>query len=348
MTRSTNFRQQFGAVKRQAIGVSQESLVTVKPLLPDRSFPTCIEPTVPGVNLLTWATQNQALIETQLLQQGGILFRNFQTNGIPEFQQFIQATSKELMQYTYCSSPRTQVQGDVYTSTEHPADQTICMHNEMSYFRDWPMKIWFYCTIPAAEGGQTPIADSREFTKRLNPTIQEEFKRKQVMYVRNFQEGIDIPWQVAFHTRDKAEAEDYCRQAGIEFEWVKSNHLRTWQVCQSHAVHPQTGDEVWFNQADLFHVSRMEPETRKSLLSVFAEADLPRNTYYGDGSPIPDEVIAEIIATHQQEAVVFPWQAGDVVMLDNMLASHGRKPFVGPRKVVVGMAEAFSAVSRQP
>jgi alpha-ketoglutarate-dependent taurine dioxygenase len=346
MTRIPGFSKQFSAVKRQAIEISHNSLVTVKPFLPDRSFPTCIEPTIPGVNLLVWATQNQTLIETQLLKYGGILFRNFQIDGLAEFQKFIKATSKEVMQYTYCSSPRTQIQGDIYTSTEYPADQTICMHNEMSYCRDWPMKIWFHCAIPAAEGGQTPIADSRKFTKRLNPKIQEEFSRKQVMYVRNFHEGIDIPWQVAFHTRDKGAVEDYCRNAEIEFEWVSSDHLRTWQICQSHAVHPHTGDEVWFNQADLFHISRLDPEAKKSLLSVFSEADLPRNAYYGDGSPIPDEAIAEIVETYHQEAVVFPWQAGDLVMLDNMLAAHGRKPFVGPRKVMVGMAEAFSAISR--
>ncbi len=29
------------------------------------------------------------------------------------------------------------------------------------------------------------------------------------------------------------------------------------------------------------------------------------------------------------------------MMLDNMLVAHGRAPFVGPRKVVVGMAELF-------
>jgi len=46
---------------------------------------------------------------------------------------------------------------------------------------------------------------------------------------------------------------------------------------------------------------------------------------------------------YQQEAVIFPWQAGDILMLDNMLTSHGRKPFVGARKVLVGMAEPFSS-----
>lgn len=42
---------------------------------------------------------------------------------------------------------------------------------------------------------------------------------------------------------------------------------------------------------------------------------------------------------YQQAMVTFPWQKGDILMLDNMLAVHGRNPFVAPRQVLVGMAE---------
>jgi hypothetical protein len=48
-------------------------------------------------------------------------------------------------------------------------------------------------------------------------------------------------------------------------------------------------------------------------------------------------VLDEIRKIYQQEAAIFPWQEGDVLMLDNMLAAHGRAPFAGSRKVVVGM-----------
>ncbi|MEC0822849.1 TauD/TfdA family dioxygenase, partial [Bacillus atrophaeus] len=39
----------------------------------------------------------------------------------------------------------------------------------------------------------------------------------------------------------------------------------------------------------------------------------------------------------------FPWQKGDIMILDNMLVAHGRKPFYGSRKVVVAMGDLCSS-----
>jgi hypothetical protein len=116
--------------------------------------------------------------------------------------------------------------------------------------------------------------------------------------------------------------------------------LRTRQVCQAVAVHPLTRETVWFNQAHLFHVSNLEPAVRETLLSVVNEEDLPRQAFYGDGRPIETAVLDEIRDVYQCHAVQFPWQKGDVLMLDNMLAAHGRTPFKGPRKILVAMSES--------
>ncbi|MUG96210.1 TauD/TfdA family dioxygenase [Scytonema sp. UIC 10036] len=331
--------------KRKVFNQCQERWIETEYCQNSSSLPLVIKPTVDGLNLIAWASSNKEFIESNLLKHGGLLFRNFNLDGVTEFEEFIKANSTDLVEYSHRSTPRSHVSGKIYTSTEYPANQSIPLHNELSWTLSWPMKIWFFCMKSAEVGGQTPIADSRKVYQRINSKIKEQFMQKKVMYVRNlrnFGDGLDLPWQNVFQTTEKSEAEDYCRQAGIEFEWIDSNHLRTRQVCQAVATHPKTGDMVWFNQAHLFHVSSVNPEVCQSLVSVFSEKDFPRNAYYGDGSEIETSVLDEIRDIYQQEAVTFPWQEGDVLMLDNMLAAHGRMPYTGTRKVLVGMAELLN------
>ncbi|MCI0663751.1 MAG: TauD/TfdA family dioxygenase [Acidobacteria bacterium] len=302
-------------------------------------LPLVIQPAVEGVNLAIWSSNNRALIEAELLKYGGILFRNFKLKSVEDFERVIKAISGELMEYTYRSTPRHTVSGRIYTSTEYSADETIPLHNENAYTTSWPMKIWFYCDYPAQQGGETPIADSRNVFQRIDPQVRERFERKRVMYVRNYGDGLDLPWQTVFQTENKAIVEEYCRLIGIQFEWKNGDQLRTKQVCQAVATHPGTGEPVWFNQAHLFHPSSLGPEVRQYLLSIFGEEDLPRNAYYGDGSPIEDAVLAEIREAFKRETVIFPWENGDILMLDNMLVAHGRRSYSGPRRILAGMSE---------
>ncbi len=338
----------FKTTRRQSVKVSESNLVTVEFLNPEQPLPLVIKPAVDGINLVTWAASNRDAIATWLLQHGGILFRNFDIREIALFEQFIQTISGTLLDYSYRSTPRHQISGKIYTSTEYPAAQSIPLHNEMSYSLSWPMKIGFCCIKTAERGGETPIADSRKVFQRINSKIKEKFIEKKVMYVRNYDDKLDLSWENVFQTNNKLDVEDYCHKVGINFEWKDSNHLRTRQVCQAVAAHPNTGEMVWFNQAHLFHVSSLEPEIRQTLLSTFKEDELPRTAYYGDGSAIETWVLDEIREIYHQEAVIFPWQEGDVLMLDNMLAAHGRKPFIGSRKVVVGMAEPFVSPNLAP
>jgi hypothetical protein len=98
----------------------------------------------------------------------------------------------------------------------------------------------------------------------------------------------------------------------------------------------------WFNQAQHWHVSCLDPVTRQSIETQFEEADYPRQCYYGDGTPIADDVLSEILKVYSELEVVFPAQPGDILLLDNVLTAHARKPFAGQREVLVAMGEMSS------
>jgi alpha-ketoglutarate-dependent taurine dioxygenase len=320
----------------------QEDFINIEYLDPGSELPVVIKPKLNGVKLSAWAASNRYLIETRLLRHAGILLRGFRVDSVDEFQSFAATISDRLLEYKERSSPRSHVKENVYTSTDYPADQSIFLHNENSYQRSWPMKILFFCDTPAREGGETPIADCRKILRRINPIIRDCFLNRQWMYVRNFGDGFGLPWQTVFQTSDKSVVEEHCRKSRITAEWKEGDRLRLRSVLPAMTRHPKTGEMIWFNHATFFHVTTLEKPLRESLMAEFKAEDLPTNTYYGDGSEIEDSVLEELRRAYEAEKVVFPWKQGDVLLLDNMLAAHGRNPYVGTRKVLVAMGEPFS------
>jgi len=299
--------------------------------------------TKPGMALADSVRDNREDVEFYLSEHGGILFRGFDFSDPKAFERVVDSVSNEALDYIYRSTPRTSLGNKIYTATEYPPKQNIPLHNESAYQRDWPMRLLFYCVQPAQQGGETVIADMHKVTDRIDPEIREAFVHKGVMYVRNYGSGLDLSWQNVFQTENKVEVEHYCRTHEITFEWRPDNCLRTRQVCHVMAHHPETGDYLWFNQAHLFHISSLEPKTRSALLAVFREEELPRNSCYGDGTPLEEEMLENIREAFRSETISFPWQASDVLLIDNMLVAHGRNSFQGPRKVLVAMTDTYSS-----
>ncbi|WP_084004578.1 TauD/TfdA family dioxygenase [Terasakiispira papahanaumokuakeensis] len=304
-------------------------------------FPLEVRPTQAGMSFSQLSADQLHSLVQQLELTGALLFRGFDDPDVAGFQAFAAGFGDPLLSYEFGSTPRTQVTGEgVYTSTEYPAQRTISLHNEQAYTTQWPMRIWFYSAQVADHGGETPIADSRQVYQRLDAALRKRFEDRGLRYVRHYGNGLDVDWPQVFNTDDPAQVDAFCRTQGIQAQWLDDGCLRTAQQCQAVAVHPRTRDRVWFNQAHLFHMSALEPEIQDVLLETVGEEGLPRNVYYGDGQPIEVSALDEVRGVLDECKVIFPWQQGDVMMLDNMLAAHAREPFSGERRVVVAMAQA--------
>ncbi len=334
--------QKFKQIKPKAVSFTPEKLVKTDYFQPEKTLPLVCQPNTSDLDFIDWAKNNRQFIETNLLQHGAILFRGFNTNSVADFETFAEAVCPELFG-EYGDLPREGNGGKVYGSTPYPADKAIFFHNESSHMHRYPMKIWFYCVQPAQERGETPIVDCRQVYQLLNAQTREKFAQKQLMYVRNYTDGLDVSWQNFFHTTDKIVVEKFCDRNGINWEWKADGGLKTQEIRQAIARHPKTKEWVFFNQIQLHHIAYLDSSVRESLLSLFGEENLPRNVYYGDGTTIEQSVIDEITSAYQQAKIAFPWHKADILMLDNMLVAHGRNSYTGKRKIVVAMGEVTNS-----
>jgi len=295
-----------------------------------------------GQKPIEWAKENKKQINELIQKNGAVLLRGININGSKVFASFIKEIfDSELLNYTYRSTPRTGFRGNIYTATEYPSTEIIQQHNENSYANAWPNRIGFFCMLPAEKGGETPIADSRQVYKCIPSNIRHKFESKGILYIRNYSE-VDLPWTEVFQTQDKLEVERFCHENNIFFEWRDNGRLRTKQLNPATLAHPVTGEKVWFNQAHLFHISNLELDIAKAMLNSFGIDELPRNVFYGDGSEIEESDLTVIRQAYEDSKIAFKWEKGDLLLLDNVLFSHGREPFVGARKVLVGMSNPNS------
>ncbi len=284
-------------------------------------------------------------IEERLLEQGALLFRGFDVQDADGFNRLVEAASQEKLDYVYGSTPRTALGNRIFTATEYPAAQEIPLHNENAYQRVWPLKIALCCLVPAATGGETPIADMRRVSAAIGAGLLEKFAARRVRYVRHYRPFTDVPWQRVFQTDDRDVLARFCAAHDISHEWLDGETLRTAQVCQGTARHPVLGEQVFFNQAHLFHISSVAPDVAQSMIDIFGVDRLPRQTYYGDGQEIPLAELSAVRAAFRAESLVFPWCAGDVLLLDNMQFAHGRRPFTGTRKVLAALMDSHSELN---
>jgi alpha-ketoglutarate-dependent taurine dioxygenase len=331
----------FKETPRKLVTLAKSEIITATYLDQVRRLPLVIKPAVDNLDAAGWVQNNRDYLERELEKHGAVLFRGFRLESTEEFERIIGAASGDVLEYNERTSPRTRISGHIYTSTDYPEDKNIYLHNEQSYNLVFPLKIFFFCAKKAKQGGATPIADTRNIYHRISAEIRSRFKERKYMYVRNYGDGLGLSWQEAFQTERKTDVQDYCRKNMIVYEWKDGNRLRTKQIRETAAKHPKTGEWVWFNHLTFFHVSTLDQQLKEDVISEFSEEDLPNNTYYGDGEPIEASVMKHLREAYEQEKFIFDWEERDLLMLDNMLAAHGREPYNGHRRVAVGMAEPW-------
>ncbi|MEU8177923.1 TauD/TfdA family dioxygenase [Microbispora hainanensis] len=242
--------------------------------------------------------------------------------------------------YVHGNSPRTKVGGNVYTSTEYPPEYTISMHNELSYSATWPSRLLFYCEKAAATGGATPVVDGVRWLESLDDEVRDAFA-KGVRYTQNLHagRGLGKSWQETFETEDRDQVAAFLDAIGADWQWRPDGGLRISQVRPATTRHPVTGAEVWFNQADQWHPASIGDEAAAMLAELMPPEELPQSVTFPDGAPIPGEYVIQVRDRGLDNAVDVDWREGDLLLIDNVLVGHGRRPFTGSRRILVAMSD---------
>jgi alpha-ketoglutarate-dependent taurine dioxygenase len=306
-------------------------------VFPKRSIPAEEgRPTLP-FNVITGNDRSISRLDSDsvrrhLRKHGAVLLRNVDIRELDDFRSFVEEFSPlPILNYSGGASPRSNLNGNIYTSTEYPPELELSLHNELSYSTSYPSTLFFFCVEPAPEGGETTMGDSRRILARMDPGVVSAFRSRGLLYVRNLvsDPASQYSWQCAFETARRERVEEVCAAIGARIEWQPDESLKMFQTGSATVFHPQTNEEVWFNQAEGFYAPFTNAGTREpSRLEC----------YFGDGSEIPIETIEHIREVIRSETIPHQWQTSDLLIVDNLLAAHGRRPFSGRRKIVLAMA----------
>lgn len=296
-----------------------------------------------GFDFLAYATDELDKLQSDLHEYGAILVRGLN----PSVETFAAVCDLfgDVTSHSELSSPRSSVSKGVYTSTDHPNDQTIQMHNEQSYLSYWPMRASFHCVVPAKEMGNTPVADCRNFESELPDSFVRRLKDQGVCYIRNIGPESTIGWRKVFSVATESELEEYCEKRGIRLEWDRG-YPRTMASLPAFRAHAYTGESCFFNNIVVASPHSLGLKEKVNLTKIYGdERRFPINVCWGDGTIFSENDIATIMAAYNRRTFKFDWQKGDILIADNMLTAHSREPFVGPRKIVVRVNDLFDSLA---
>jgi hypothetical protein len=288
---------------------------------------------------ISWLERHRAALRELLTGYGCLLLRGLPIATAEDFAAARDALLDSRVPYREKATPRSDYGNGVFSSTDLPAAQSIALHNENSYTLEFPGVLLFGCLVAPTTGGCTTVADVRRVLAEIPAPIVRRFRDRGWLLVRNYADHVGLPWQAAFGTSDRAEVEAYCAAHEIGLSWTEDDRLRTGQVRSAIVRHPVTGEEVWFNHLAFWNLWSLDAEVREVMVDSFGADGFPFATYDGHGAPVSHADLDAIRAAYDRATLREPWQAGDLLLVDNVLCAHGRDPFSGPRRIVVAMGE---------
>jgi len=290
------------------------------------------------------------ILENQLMTRGAVLVRGL-NRVIKDPSMFSSLVEKLGNRFSYTAGFASRKELDnakgVVAAADDPPETTIEPHLEMSYNKEMPGKILFYClSAPSCGGGQTPICDMRkvysemiEHRQLLEALLQNGIRYSRFLPSAQSRHKPLYNWEKTFYTEKQEEVENVLTGLGYNVEWGDDNMLHYWYTMSSIRKHPVTRDMIWSNQASVSHGSYYTNLPNSQQLGYFDERTAPSHTSHSDGSELTRSELETIRAIQWKHCRAINWKSGDLLILDNNSVGHGRlgfKPNSG-RNIVVSL-----------
>lgn len=187
------------------------------------------------------------------------------------------------------------------------------LHSEASYSPAWPELIWFFCVVPAAQGGATTLCDGSRLWKALSTGTRRLFLGEPLRF------DLEVPFGTPRPGRGREPWLSDTPGTTGTINWDEG----TMSITQlRYAVHEnRAGTGLCFCNHLLAELGK-DPQIRNTAMQ------------FASGTAVPDDVLAEIRERSAELTYEHPWKPRDLIMVDNKRFLHGRRAFSGPRDVV--------------
>ncbi|CAL0324102.1 unnamed protein product [Lupinus luteus] len=301
-------------------------------------FPTILSLASSHALPLTRAVkEHKTFLESLLLKSGAVIFRGFPVNTASDFNDVVESFEYEELPYVGGAAPRTNVVGRVFTANESPPDQKIPFHHEMAQVPEFPSKLFFYCEVEPGSGGETPIVLSHVVYERMKekyPEFVERLEKYGLLYIRvlgeddNPSSPIGRGWKSTFLTTDKSVAEQRAEKLGMKLEWLDDGVKTIMGPIPAVKYDEKRHRKIWFNSMVAAYTGWKDEKN-----------DPVKAVTFGDGQPLPADIVYDCLRILEEECVAIPWQKGDVLLLDNWAVLHSRRSFDPPRRVLASLVK---------
>lgn len=252
-------------------------------------------------------------------KRGAVLFRGFSSDRT-SFKTFTDQLCGGFLNYEGGASARGKVDGQetVLTVTEPSMLHGIPLHGEMYYTKRRPDLLFFYCERPAAEDGETTVADGTALYRGLSPETRRYFTERRIKYVCTYPDG---RWQQLFQTEDVADVAAYCDENDMTFSQRNDRSIITEYVTSAVSQPLFHEGPAFIN--NIFTMVRWE-QAGFGLRVVRDEK----------GEPLSPWIVDELQELERRETRPVEWRPGDLLMVDNTRLLHGRRAFTDTNRSI--------------